>query len=126
MAPSRIVSTRWLRLRRSQLIKTMTCSAATPLLTEAQIRERLTELRGWSHGENWIEKKYQFKNFLRAMSFVNAVAYVAESMNHHPEIIIHYNEVTLRNWTHAAAGITEYDFVLAERIDSLIEAERSA
>lgn len=99
----------------------MAYSASTPKLTEEQIQERLSRLRGWERGEDWIQKKYEFKNFLRAMSFVNAVAYLAESINHHPDILINYNEVTLLNWTHAAGGITEYDFDLAEKIDSLIE-----
>jgi 4a-hydroxytetrahydrobiopterin dehydratase len=90
-------------------------------LSEAEINERLTGLRGWSKGENWIEKKYRFKNFLRAIFFVNAVAYVAESINHHPDIIIHYNEVTLRNWTHVANAVTERDFRLAEKIDALVD-----
>lgn len=104
----------------------MTCSPATLTLSEQEISERLSRLSGWSRGENWIEKKYQFKNFLRAMSFVNAVAYIAESTNHHPDIIIHYSEVTLRNWTHACGGVTEYDFALAEKIDSLVEAGRGS
>lgn len=104
----------------------MTCTAATPKLTDEEIRDRLTRLDGWSRAENWIEKKYEFKNFLRAMSFVNAIAYVAESMSHHPEIIVRYNEVALRNWTHAAGGITEYDFTLAEKIDSLVESRKSS
>lgn len=103
----------------------MTCSASTPKLAEDEISERLSRLKGWSRSQNWIERKYHFKNFLRAMSFVNAVAYVAERSGHHPDIIIHYNEVTLRNWTHAAGGLTEYDFALAERIDSLIEAQEA-
>jgi 4a-hydroxytetrahydrobiopterin dehydratase len=98
----------------------MTCSAATPKLTENEIEERLKGLQGWSRIENWLEKKYEFKNFLRAMSFVNAVAYLAESIGHHPDIIVHYNEVTLRNWTHAAGGITEHDFALADKIDAII------
>ena len=92
-------------------------------LNDEEINEKLTGLRGWSKGENWIEKKYQFKNFLRAMFFVNAVAYVAESVNHHPDIIIHYNEVTLRNWTHVANAITERDFSLAEKIDAFVDDE---
>ena len=92
-------------------------------LNEEEINERLAGLRGWSKGENWIEKKYQFKNFLRAMFFVNAVAYVAESVNHHPDIIIHYNEVTLRNWTHVANAVTERDFSLAEKIDAFVDDE---
>jgi len=97
----------------------MACSAATPKLSKEEIEERLSQLAGWTRREHWIEKKYEFKNFLRAMSFVNAVAYIAESMSHHPAIIIQYNEVTLRNWSHAAAGITEYDFLLAEMIDEV-------
>ena len=97
----------------------MSCSATTPKLSEEEIEERLSRLAGWTRTEHWIEKKYEFKNFLRAMSFVNAVAYIAESMTHHPDIMVHYNEVTLRNWTHTAAGITEQDFVLAEMIDAI-------
>ena len=99
----------------------MTCSAATPKLTEEEIEDRLTRLGGWSRADNWIEKTFEFKNFLRAMSFVNAIAYVAESMNHHPDIIVSYNEVTLRNWTHAAGGVTEFDFALAEKADAIRE-----
>ena len=101
----------------------MTCSAETPLLTDDEISSRLPLLEGWTRGENWIEKTYRFKNFLRAMSFVNAVAFVAEQFNHHPDIVIHHNEVRLRNWTHAAGGLTAYDFELAEKIDSLIESK---
>ena len=88
-------------------------------LSEEEINRNIARLTGWSRGENWIEKKYVFKNFLRAMAFVNAVAYVSESINHHPDIIIHYNEVILRNWTHVADGITARDFALAEKIDSM-------
>jgi 4a-hydroxytetrahydrobiopterin dehydratase len=92
-------------------------------LSQEEINKNLARLAGWSRGEDWIEKRYEFKNFLRAMSFVNAVAYVAESIDHHPDIIIHYNEVTLRNWTHVAKGITLRDFALAEKIDALSEGE---
>ena len=91
-------------------------------LSEEEVDKKIGRLAGWSRGENWIEKKYVFKNFLRAMSFINAVAYVAESINHHPDIIIHYNEVTLRNWTHVSNGITERDFTLAEKIDAIAES----
>jgi len=83
---------------------------------------RLAALDGWSLAGGSIEKKYVFKNFPRAMMFVNAVAYLAESINHHPDVFIHYNEVTLRNWTHAASGITERDFALAEMIDRIEES----
>ena len=104
----------------------MTCSAATPRLSDEEIEERLRSLEGWGRAKNWIEKTYKFKNFLRAMSFVNAVAYVAESAGHHPDIEIHYREVTLRNWTHAVGGITEYDFALATNIDAMVANSESS
>ena len=112
-----------LKLKEFRLTDDMTCSAATPLLTDDEINRRLSLLDGWTRGENWIEKIYRFKNFLRAMSFVNAVAFVAEHANHHPDMAIQYNEVTLRNWTHAAGGLTAYDFELAAKIDSLVESK---
>jgi 4a-hydroxytetrahydrobiopterin dehydratase len=98
----------------------MHCDKDAAKLSEEEISERLKRLDGWTRGEGFIEKRFLFKNFLRAMLFVNAVAYVAESLNHHPDILIHYREVRIRNWTHAAGGITRHDFALAERIDSLL------
>lgn len=97
----------------------MHCGKDSERLSEEEVGERLKRLDGWSMGGGFIEKKFVFKNFLRAMLFVNAVAHAAESMNHHPDIFIHYKEVTIRNWTHAAGGITPHDFALAERIESL-------
>jgi 4a-hydroxytetrahydrobiopterin dehydratase len=97
----------------------MICASTTTRLAEQEISKWLSLLNGWSRGEHWIEKQFSFKNFLRAMSFVNAVADLAETVNHHPDIIIHYNQVKLKNWTHVAGGITEYDFMLAEQIEAL-------
>ncbi|HKY06347.1 MAG TPA: 4a-hydroxytetrahydrobiopterin dehydratase [Blastocatellia bacterium] len=93
-------------------------------LTEEEITERLARLDGWTRGESFIEKKYRFKSFVRAMLFANAVGYVAESLDHHPDFFIHYNEVTLRNWTHVTGGLTERDFILAQRIDATVGADK--
>lgn len=103
----------------------MTCDSGAAVLTDDQIGERLARLTGWSRSANWIEKTYRFKDFLRAMSFVNAVAYLAESVNHHPDLMIHYREVTVRNWTHVAGGVTDHDFSLAQRIDALVGERES-
>lgn len=100
----------------------MTCDSTATVLADDEIAERLARLNGWSQRENRIEKTYRFKNFLRAMSFVNAVAYVAEAVNHHPDLTIHYAEVTVSNWTHVAGGVTEHDFLLAAKIDRLVSA----
>jgi 4a-hydroxytetrahydrobiopterin dehydratase len=88
-------------------------------LSEEEIARRLEGLEGWCRDADCIEKRYVFRSFATAMLFVNAVAYIAESLDHHPDILIHYNEVTLRNWTHAMGALTERDFTLAERIDRI-------
>lgn len=60
-----------------------------------------------------------FKDFVRAIKFVNAVALLAESENHHPDIHVHYNKVKLVLWTHDLGGLSENDFILAAKIDTL-------
>ena len=70
---------------------------------------------GWSEVDNALEREFRFADFRAAMDFVNRVAEVAEEENHHPDIVISYNRVTLRWWTHTAGGITDTDRELAER-----------
>ena len=67
-----------------------------------------------------IRKKFELKDFVRAMGFVNSVALLAEKANHHPDIDIRWNAVTLTLSTHSAGGLTEKDFVLARKIDALV------
>ena len=61
-----------------------------------------------------------FKNFVEAMAFINKVADIAEEERHHPDIHISYNKVQLTLTTHAIHGLSENDFILAAKIDSLI------
>lgn len=106
----------------------MTCSAATPILTEEEIQERPGPLKGWSRAENWIERRYEFKNFLRAMSFVNAIAYLAESMSHHPVINVRYNRVTGRTGRtprEASPNMTSRSLSRSKRWREPDEARRS-
>ncbi len=74
---------------------------------------------GWSEVGDALEREFRFGDFRAAMDFVNRVAEVAEEANHHPDIAISYNRVTLRWWTHTAGGITDRDRELAERSGSL-------
>jgi len=87
------------------------------LLSEEAIQVRLAGLDGWELRDGRIRKRYQFRTFLRALAFVNSVAYLAESAGHHPGITINYNKVTLRLTTHSEGGLTELDFALAGEID---------
>ena len=90
-----------------------------PLLTEEQIAKELRTLSGWEQVGKEIKKTYQLKDFVHAMGFVNSVALLAEKANHHPDIDIRWNKVTLTLSTHSAGGLTENDFKLAREIDSL-------
>jgi len=74
---------------------------------------------GWSEVDSALEREFRFADFRAAMDFVNRVAEVAEAENHHPDIAIRYNHVTLRWWTHTAGGITDRDRELAGRTGGL-------
>ncbi len=88
-------------------------------LTGVQIEDGLKELPGWELKEGTLTRLYKFKNFLEAMAFVNRVAGLAEEADHHPDILIRYNKVTLTLVTHSAGGLTEKDFHLAREIGDL-------
>ena len=70
---------------------------------------------GWSEVDGALEREFVFDDFVGSIAFVNRVAELAESENHHPDIAISYNRVTLRWWTHTAGGVTDRDRELAER-----------
>jgi 4a-hydroxytetrahydrobiopterin dehydratase len=87
------------------------------LLSPDEISRRLPVLAGWQLKGKTIEKKFRFADFRAAIGFVNRVADLAEVEDHHPDILVHYREVTLVLWTHAAGGLTARDFELAADID---------
>ncbi|GAA0340249.1 4a-hydroxytetrahydrobiopterin dehydratase [Actinoallomurus spadix] len=83
------------------------------------IDRELATVPGWELAEDAIVKTLTFADFKEAMVFVNRVAEVAEELNHHPDITIRWNRVTLTQSTHVAGGLTEYDFRLARRLNEL-------
>ena len=89
----------------------------TALLSSEEVSRRLPALAGWQLKGKTLEKKFRFADFRAAIGFVNRVADLAEVADHHPDILVHYREVTLVVWTHAAGGLTERDFELAADID---------
>ncbi|HJR19444.1 MAG TPA: 4a-hydroxytetrahydrobiopterin dehydratase [Actinomycetota bacterium] len=88
-----------------------------PLLTDDDIEQRLRALEEWKRGGDAIVKVFVFRDFAQALAFVNRIAEPAEAMNHHPDVTIHWNEVTLTLWTHASGGLTHKDFELARAIE---------
>ncbi|GAB6876503.1 4a-hydroxytetrahydrobiopterin dehydratase [Thermaerobacter litoralis] len=89
----------------------------TQRLDEPAIQQRLAALKGWERQGEAIRRTYRLATFRDAVFFVNAVAGLAEAMNHHPDVDIRYRQVTLTLTTHSAGGLTAPDFELAEAID---------
>ena len=88
-------------------------------LNEDDVRRELAETPGWELAGHSIVRTVKLKDFTAAMAFVNRVAEVAEEANHHPDITIQWNTVTLTQSTHVAGGLTEHDFRLARRLNEL-------
>ena len=70
---------------------------------------------GWTEADKALERTFEFHSFVDSLAFVNRVGELAEAENHHPDIAIHYDKVTLRWWTHTADSITDRDRELAEK-----------
>ena len=87
-------------------------------LTDEQVAAGLDSL-SWAREGDELVKSVTRKDFAEAMRFVNAVAALAERANHHPDIAISWNRVTLRLSTHSAGGLTSLDLDLAAAIDEL-------
>ena len=92
--------------------------AEPKVMSESEVQDAVARLAGWELRDGRLRKQYQFRTFLRAVAFVNSVAYLAESAGHHPDITINYNRVTLRLITHSEGALTDRDFALAGEIDA--------
>lgn len=89
------------------------------VLNDEQVAERLTATPGWTRDQDSIVHTQKLDDFRGALLYVGAVAYLAEAANHHPDILIQWNKVTLTLSTHSAGGLTTNDFGLAEQINRL-------
>ena len=97
------------------------CPVMADLIKAEELKARLKKIPEWELEKKHIERTFEFDDFADAIDFVNAVAEVAEEEEHHPDIDIRYNKVRLVLSTHSKGGLTELDFGLAERIDTLEE-----
>ncbi|HEX3176600.1 MAG TPA: 4a-hydroxytetrahydrobiopterin dehydratase [Methylomirabilota bacterium] len=87
-------------------------------MDETAIDAALARVPGWRREGRTITRGYRFADFREALAFVNRVGELAERHHHHPDILVHYNEVTLTLWSHDAGGVTGRDFRLAAAIDA--------
>ena len=91
-------------------------------LTEASIRELMPQVPEWALVENGhaLSRTFAFKDYYRTMSFVNALAHVANAEDHHPDLSVHYDRCVVRFSTHDVGGLSENDFICAATADALI------
>jgi 4a-hydroxytetrahydrobiopterin dehydratase len=89
------------------------------VLNDDEIQERLGSAPGWERDGDALRKEFELEDFKGSVDFVNRITPAAEEMNHHPDLAISWSKVTVSLSTHSQGGITENDFELASRIDSL-------
>jgi 4a-hydroxytetrahydrobiopterin dehydratase len=99
------------------------CEGGVPALdlgAAAKLKEELDRRWRFVRDAKAIEAGFEFDNYWQTTAFVNAVAWIAHTTNHHPDIAFGYKQATVTYWTHAVDGLTENDFICAARIDALL------
>lgn len=91
-------------------------------LSAAEAEESARRVPAWSLSEKAIERELAFRDFREAMAFVNRVADIAEEEGHHPDIWVSWNRVKLTLTTHKIGGLSEKDFIVAERVDRAVRS----
>src|SRR3954464_14150451 len=88
-------------------------------LNDEEIEQRLAELDGWEREGDAIRQRFKLDDFKGSVDFVNRLTPEAEDMNHHPDLVISWNEVTVTITSHSEGGLTANDFELARRIEQV-------
>ena len=101
------------------------CRGDSPPLTTTEIEELNPLVPSWQvvnrEGIARLEKIFTFKNFAQALAFTHQVGEIAEAADHHPAILTEWGRVTVTWWTHAINGLHRNDFIMAAKVDRLIE-----
>lgn len=96
---------------------------ALPLTMEVENTFFSSIPEGWEidrkKGAHRLSRVFVFSDFNQSMAFINKLAVLAEEQNHHPDIKIEYNKVSLELWTHDIEGLSENDFILASKISTI-------
>lgn len=98
------------------------CEGIGQALNADQIMNLMPQLnKNWQvfHDKKSIQRAYTFNDFYETMGFVNAVAFIANFENHHPDLDIGYNYCTIKFMTHALKGLSQNDFICAAKVDAL-------
>jgi 4a-hydroxytetrahydrobiopterin dehydratase len=95
------------------------CEGGTEPYNAAQTKEMLALLKGWIVEDGKLVKLYPFRNYYETMAFVNALAWVSNREDHHPDLQVGYNKCRVEYSTHAIGGLSENDFICAAKADAL-------
>ena len=98
------------------------CEGGVPTLTRDEAEGMLRDVPGWelSSDTKSILRRFEFKGFYKCMSFINAMAWVANAENHHPDFSAGYNYCEVTFTTHAIGGLSENDFICAAKLNALL------
>ncbi len=88
-------------------------------LDDSEISARLSGISGWSYTDGSLNRRFEFDDFVAAFGFMSSVALLAEKLDHHPNWSNVYRTVEIALNTHDAGGVTDFDFVLAQRINEI-------
>ena len=103
----------------------LACEAGVRPLTEEDVKGYLAKVNDWqvNTDHTMIFRVFKFKGFYKTMAFVNAIAWIANQENHHPDMEVGYNYCIVKYTTHAIEGLSENDFICAAKVDELNAAE---
>ena len=101
------------------------CEGGIPALDISEIHKYQKKIDGWEVKSDekkiyFLEKEFKFKNFLNSQKFINEVSKISENEGHHPDILFGWGYAQIKITTHAIEGLSENDFILAAKIDQII------
>lgn len=96
------------------------CSAKVAAMDAAQIQSHLAASNSWQLRDGAIEKSFSFANFHETMAFVNALAWICHTEDHHPDLAVSFKRCVVRYQTHSVGGISVNDFICAAKADALV------
>ncbi len=108
-------------LGRAAELQLITLATMSQLIQTEDLTRWIKKAPEWEYEDNCLARTVEFDEFTAAIDFVNDVAEIAEEAHHHPDIDIRWCKVTLRLTTHDQGGVTDLDFEMASRIDTLVD-----
>jgi 4a-hydroxytetrahydrobiopterin dehydratase len=106
-------------------LKCVACRGGDPMLTDAEIAELHPQVPEWEIIEvdriKRLQRIFKMKNYLEAVALTNKIALIAEKEDHHPLIVLEWGKVTVQWWTHVVKGLHQNDFIMAAKVDELLD-----